>query len=215
MHDSQFAAFCIFSLFQEAAGVFCSSQSRVEADVALVSPDLTGVLLLFDKKCLLEQAHQDIQKVESPYRDSWRTQACIITSVFARLGKFCKHPAAEKQATKVYQGNKTSELDFKYLKFGLTDLKCENVAFVFHDCSCCITYFRKYYPEPVTRASRHYCNINKNQLFWHIVILKEGSQNAVICISILPLLCSFRGLGFFLSLLWLTSFIKAANRNVM
>lgn len=44
------------------------------------------------------------------------------------VGKFCKQPAAETQTTKFSQGNKT-EIGFKYLKFGLMELKCETVAF--------------------------------------------------------------------------------------
>lgn len=135
MHNSQFPAFCIFALFQEDAGVFRSAQIRVEEDFAfsvlvLVSTDLMGVLLLFEKNCLLEQAHQDVQVIERPYQDSWCTYVCIIASVLARLGKFCKHAARETQAAKIYQDNKHMSETSQFLKCGLRDLKCEKVAFV-------------------------------------------------------------------------------------
>lgn len=61
-----------------------------------------------------------------------------------------------------------------------------------------LTHFRKYYPESPIRVSRYYWNINKPQLFWCILILKEDSQNADIFISALPVLWGFlSALGWF------------------
>lgn len=60
------------------------------------------------------------------------------------------------------------------------------------------THFRKYYPGSPIWVSRYYWNINKPQLFWCILILKEGSQNAVSFTSALPVLWDFLScLGWF------------------
>lgn len=140
----------------------------------------------------------------------------MITSVLEMLGKFCKQSAAETQTTKVSQGNKT-EIDFNYLKFGLMELNHEIVVFAYFMsvAAALVTHFRKYYPESLIRVSRYYWNRNEPILFWCILILREGSQNAVIFVSALPvLLGGFCGLGWF-SLLWLMSFLKAMRRKVM
>lgn len=51
-----------------------------------------------------------------------------------------------------------------------------------------LTHFKKYYPESPKKVSRYYWNINGPQLFWCILIFKEGSQIAVIFIGDLPVL---------------------------
>lgn len=178
----------------------------MEEDVAfsilvLGSLDLIGVLVLSNKNCVLEQAHQDTQVVESPYHDSWCIYVCIITSVLARLRKFYKHPAAEIQETKVYQGNKTwARLQAPEIWSYGPKIRNSYLHSFMTIAVALLTHFKKYYPEFQIRASRHYCNINKTQLFCCIIILKESSQNAVIFISFLPLFFFFLVVWVFFSL---------------
>lgn len=77
-----------------------------------------------------------------------------------------------------------------------------------------VIHLRKYYPESPIRVSRYYWTINKPQLFWCIMILKEGSQNAVIFISALQALWGFfSGLGWFPLSLVADEFLKGKKKK--